>query len=457
MTPLGLYLHVPFCTRRCDYCDFYVVVGRDSEHGRFVARMAEEIASVAERLDLSERAADTIYLGGGTPSLLGPDEIRRLIEACRSAFDLRPGAEVTLEANPEGIDARRLAGWLEAGVNRLSIGVQILSDEGLRRRGRLHTAAGALAAIEGARRAGFANVSADLIAGLPDEIDPTSQPAARTSDPPRRAGSASARDPAGGTRAGGTAGTAGTTRGSFPPAAPSGFPERFVAGVREVLERRPDHLSVYLFETDKDTPLMRAVMDGRERLPDDDDVAEAYRLTLLAAGESGYERYEIASFCLPGRRSRHNVKYWTGEPYLGFGPSAHSFFRGRRFASPRDLDAWLRGEETPRSSAGGRPVMPAADPAAAGSFMLPAGASDYTLEDAERAAREALVLNLRLAEGVDLDRFDDRWGTNARAWVERDLADAVEAGLVTIDGSVLALTAPKGVLLANEVFSRLSR
>jgi oxygen-independent coproporphyrinogen-3 oxidase len=386
---LGLYLHVPFCSRRCDYCDFYVVVGRDEARARFVEAIERQVRAAASRLEGLDRAADTIYVGGGTPSLLAPGEIGRLVAACRGAFDVAKDAEITMEANPEGIDRERLDGWLGAGINRLSVGVQILDDEGLRRRGRLHSAERALGSIPLARDAGFMNVNADLIAGLPES------------------------------RSGGAGGH-------------HGFVGHFARGLRSVLDERPDHLSVYLFETDKETPLMRAVVEGRERLPEDDDVAEAYAAALAATAAAGYEHYEIANFCLEGRRSRHNLKYWTDRPYLGFGPSAHSYFGGRRTSSPRDLDAWIGA-----AGAGGP------EPA------------DYTLPDRESAAREALILNLRLMEGVDLDRFDAKWGTGSRAWIRNGAAEALDAGLITLEGATLKLT-ERGMLLANYVFASLS-
>lgn len=386
MRPLGLYLHVPFCTRRCDYCDFYVVVGREGDAPRFAASMAREIARTASLLAPGEARADSVYLGGGTPSILDPSRIRDLLDACRSSFALEAGAEITLEANPEGIDAARLGGWMEAGVNRLSVGVQTLDDEALRRRGRLHTGEQALGALRAARSAGFVNVGADLIAGLP----------------------------------GGEAGA---------------YPARFREEVRRVLDAEPDHLSVYMLETDKETPLMEAVGAGRVALPSDDEVADAYLAAVEIAASRGYERYEISSFAKPGKRSRHNLKYWTGDPYLGFGPAAHSFYAGRRFASARDLDAFLAAADRARAAIGDL-------------------REDYTLPGPEARAREALVLNLRLTEGVRLEEFDARWGTRAAAWVESDLPDTIEAGLVTFDGSTLRLT-EKGIVLANEVFSRL--
>ncbi len=388
---LGLYLHVPFCRRRCDYCDFYVVVGREEDRDRFVRLMAGRIREGARALEAGELPADTIYLGGGTPSLLTPEQVGVLLAACRDAFRIEDRAEITLEANPEGVAPERLAGWLEAGVNRLSVGIQSLDDAELRDRGRLHTGGEGLSALRAAREAGFGNVAADLIAGLP-------QPAGR-----KREGR---------------------------------YAERAAAAVRRVLEERPDHLSLYMLETDKRTPLMQAVARGAVELPEEDEVAEAYLAAVAAAAEAGYRRYEISSFCLPGRESRHNLKYWRGGAYLGFGPGAHSYFRGRRSATPRDLDLFLRGTEGRGAGAG-------------------EVREEYTL-DPEDAAREAFILNLRLAEGVDLESFDRRWGTRAGRWLERDLDEVFEAGLLVLRDGRVRLT-DKGFLLANEVFTRIAR
>jgi oxygen-independent coproporphyrinogen-3 oxidase len=383
MSLLGLYVHVPFCSRRCDYCDFYVVVGRESERERFARRMADSIAQVSARLPEEDREADTIYLGGGTPSLLDAGHVRLILDACRRAFRIHPAAEVTLEANPEGIDAEILARWLDAGVNRLSVGVQAIQDMTLRQRGRLHTGEEALEAIELARAAGFRNVNADLVAGLP--------------------------------------------AGQGPGSAPDVVSE-VTGSVGAVLARRPDHLSLYLLETDKRTPLMRAVEEGRERLPSGDRVAEAFEAARGILEGAGYEHYEISNFCLPGRRSRHNLKYWTGTPYLGFGPAAFSSYAGRFFSTPGDLDGFLH--ESGREE-------------------------DHTLSGREASAREALILNLRLLEGVDLEAFDRRWGTALGDRVPAEVADLAEAGLVVLDGTRLKLSR-SGVLLANELFERLS-
>ncbi len=380
MTRAGIYVHVPFCTRRCDYCDFYVTVGRGDQIGRYAARLVEEIRSAGERPGEESVIVDSLYLGGGTPSLLSPEQVEGILDACRAGFDVEPGAEVTLEANPEGIDAVRLEGWLESGVNRLSIGLQSTRDATLKARGRLHTGLEGLEAISAAHRAGFDNVGADLIAGLP-----SGEPG----------GSAT---------------------------------EEILESLRSVVARRPEHVSLYLLETDKETPLMAAVREGRIGLPGDDEVAGAYEAACLLLAQAGYEHYEISSFCLPGRRSRHNLKYWTGAPFLGFGPSAFSSRAGRLWSISRDLDAFLGGRSREES---------------------------HTPATVDAVHREALILNLRLLEGVNLAAFDQQRGTSFASSIAGELDDLIEAGCVELDEGTLRLTR-RGLLLANEVFGRIA-
>jgi oxygen-independent coproporphyrinogen-3 oxidase len=389
---LGLYIHVPFCARRCDYCDFYVVVGREEETRRFTSVTSDRIRATGRLLARDELQVDSIYMGGGTPSRLAASQLEELLVACREGFQVARDAEITLEANPEGIEPAALRAWKAAGINRLSIGVQDLDDEVLRRRGRAYTGARAKESIRLAREEGFDNLNVDLIAGLPGGGEPVSrEPHAR----------------------------------------------RLAGVLQGVLEEIPQHLSIYLLETDKQTPLMHAVREGAVALPSPDEVAEAFLAAAEMARDAGYEHYEISNFCLPGKRSRHNLKYWTGEPYLGFGASAHSFFGDRRYATARDLDAYLGQSAGAEFGDGGSGL-------------------DYTLEDREAAAREALILNLRLLEGVDLDRFDRRWRADSRRWVEEDLGEALEAGLLELRKEHLRLT-ERGILLANEVFSRIHR
>ncbi len=377
---IGVYLHIPFCARRCDYCDFFVVVDERPDRGFFdwLRRDLEAAAARAAR----RLGVDTIYLGGGTPSFTPPERIQGLIGACRDLFDVQGSCEVTLEANPEDVTADRLDAWRRAGITRLSLGVQSLADEVLAPRGRLYRGVEAEEAVRLSRAAGFGSLGVDLIAGLPGESV-----------------------------------------------------EGFLDGLRRLAGLGPDHVSIYLLETEqagKDTALARAAREGRARPASDDDAAAMYLGAVDALAATGYRHYEISNFARPGHESRHNLKYWRCEEYLGAGPSAHSLMGGRRFARPSELGRW----ETWVDSGG------------------PIDEGDYTLREAGARAREALVLGLRLVEGVDLDRFAATWSFDPRAEIAQGLREAVEAGLVRLQGPRLALTR-RGLLLANEVFVRL--
>jgi oxygen-independent coproporphyrinogen-3 oxidase len=398
MNPLGLYLHIPFCSRRCDYCDFFVVLGMEDQFQLYVDKLSEDVRAAGAGLAARQLDADTLYIGGGTPSRLQPGQVSQLVKSCRDAFGLGSEAEITLEANPEGIDGKTLEGWLEAGINRLSVGIQSLNDTGLRNRGRLHTGDEALRALGEARAAGFVNINADLIAGLPRARN----------------------------------------RQGF-----NGFAGEILEDLGRVIGLQPDHVSLYLLETDKDVPLMKAAREGRETLPSDDEIADAYESALDLMAGAGYEQYEISSFARGRRKSRHNLKYWRSEPVLGFGPSAHSFFDNRRSSVPRNLDAYM--------------AEPSAEPAPnSGPYEFDGGENrlDHTLGSRIQQVREALTLQLRLIEGVDLDAFDARWKAGTAGWLESDIQEVREAGLVEASQGRLKLTRA-GLLLANEVFQRI--
>ncbi|HET9480762.1 MAG TPA: radical SAM family heme chaperone HemW [Candidatus Polarisedimenticolia bacterium] len=380
---IGIYVHIPFCARRCDYCDFFVQVGRDGE-GRFFEQLARDLTESAARLPAAARRADTIYFGGGTPSYVEPGRIASVIRLCGELFELTPGIEISLEANPESVEPARSSAWLEAGVNRLSLGVQSFADDVLRPRGRLHDAAQAADASRAARSAGFRNLGIDLIAGLPGET-----------------------------------------------------PDSFARGIDSLIELQPDHVSVYLLETaesGKHTSLSRSLADGRERAPGEEAVIAMYEGGVRQLGQAGFEQYEISNFARPARRSRHNLKYWTGAEYLGVGPSAHSLLDGRRIARPAGLAEWVDWMDRART-----------EPAA----------GDLTLPGRDERAREALILALRLLEGVQLDAFAARWGYDPRRTRAAEIQSLIAAGLLGLSGACLRLT-PRGLLLSNEVFVRLS-
>lgn len=285
--PLGLYLHVPFCKDRCTYCSF--VTTRDqSLQAATVGRLAADLRAWGEAL--GHPAVDTLYLGGGTPSLLEPDELSALTSAIREAFDLDPLVEATLEANPGTVDLPWLEGARALGWDRVSFGVQTLDDALLARLGRIHGGAEGLEALDLAARAGFRRRSADLMVGIPGQ------------DLARILGDARA--------------LAGT-------------------GI--------DHLSVYLLDLDKACPLKAEVEAGRAALPSEDAVADAFEALQAELPALGLRPYEISNYAHPGGESRHNLRYWKRRPYLGLGPSAASQIGGFRWTESGVIAAWLEG------------------------------------------------------------------------------------------------------------------
>ena len=283
---IGLYVHVPYCSVRCSYCDFYLVPGRGRRFDEYVAALCGEVEGA--RPPLRGLPADTVHFGGGTPSLLAPPLLGRILQALGSAYSLREGSEVALETNPEDVDRVRLEAWSDLGVNRLTIGVQSLDDRLLTLMRRPHTARRALEALEEARRLPIMSLGADLILGLPDQD-----------------------------------------------------PRDALRGIARVVDSGVDHVSLYLLELHERTRLGREVALGRRQVMDPDLAATVYEDASDLLAERGFEHYEISNFARPGHRSRHNLKYWTDGEYLGFGPSAHSYALGRRWSNPEDLDLYI--------------------------------------------------------------------------------------------------------------------
>ncbi len=289
--PLGLYVHLPFCEAKCSYCHFAIDPRRPGEdrQERYLRALLAEIESVGP----AGLPADTLYLGGGTPTLLALDRLERLFAAVRTRFRVDPRAEVTVEANPRDLDApgyRRLAAL---GVSRLSLGVQALDDGVLGEMGRLHTARDALRAAEDARAGGFASLSIDLILGWPGETA-----------------------------------------------------ARWRRNLEGLAAMAPDHVSLYVLEVEGKTLLSHRARQGRLALPDDDLVAALYEETVAFLAGRRIRRYEISNFARPGFASRHNGKYWDDAPFLGFGMAAHSYRGGRRWWNHEAFGAYCRAVET---------------------------------------------------------------------------------------------------------------
>ncbi|MCM3872531.1 MAG: radical SAM family heme chaperone HemW [Pyrinomonadaceae bacterium] len=285
MSSAGIYIHIPFCRSRCSYCDFATGIYEGTLATSYVDALVKEI--VAWRDVESPAAIDTIYFGGGTPSLLSASQIQIILAAIHTRFVVKAEAdlEVTMEMNPGTVTPALLEEFRRVGVNRASFGAQTFDDRELARLGRSHTAQETRETFTHLRAAGFDNVSFDLIAGLPGQ----------TLDGWKR-------------------------------------------NLDEALGLRPEHLSFYLLEVHEGTPLAEHIRKGMQPQPDDDLAAQMYELMLDRAGAAGYEHYEISNLCLPGFESRHNTKYWTGAPYYGFGCSAHSYDGSlRRWSNERDV------------------------------------------------------------------------------------------------------------------------
>ena len=284
---LGLYIHIPFCRSKCDYCDFYSLAGKEDrmdDYQKALLAHLKETSALASGIPV-----DTVYFGGGTPSYYGEKRLCELLAAIRKDFSLEKGAEISLEANPDSVDVKMLKKLRKAGFNRISMGMQSACPEELKCIHRIHTVDQVDGAVEAARRAGFQNLSLDLIYGLPGQTL-----------------------------------------------------ESWAASLDHALTLKPEHLSCYGLKVEEGTPLAARVEAG-EVLPDDDAQADLYLWTVQRLKEAGFPQYEISNFSRPGRESRHNMRYWLTRPYIGFGPGAHSDFGGRRYSIARDLEGYIGG------------------------------------------------------------------------------------------------------------------
>ena len=380
---LGLYLHIPFCSAICNYCNFNRGLFDAAQKARYVEALIDEIgragiAGGAERAGSEGRGgADTIYFGGGTPSLLDPDDVARIVAACRNAFDVSQDVEVTLEANPETVDEAKLTKFRAAGVNRLSFGVQSFLEPELRRLSRLHTAGRAREALAEAKAAGFDNVSLDLMMWLPGQSV-----------------------------------------------------SQWLESVDAAIAISPDHLSLYLLEVYPNAPLKDEMARAQWSQAPDDDAAAMYLTAMERLEAAGYEQYEISNVARPGRRCRHNLKYWRDGEWAGFGCGAHGTIAGVRMKNVAGTDDYIG-----RMARGESPVAEA-----------------RRLSASERLG-DALFMGLRLTDGIDLEEIARRHG-GVDVWQKHgvELKPFLAAGILKRQGSRLALTR-QGMLVANEVMS----
>ena len=385
---LGVYIQVPFCQTKCTYCNFHTGVVSRERYEPYAAAVCAEIAKSSANADV-----DTVYLGGGTPSLLEPARLAKILDTLRKAFRLVPDAEMTLEADPETITADKASAWVSAGFSRVSMGAQSFNDIELQSAGRMHRQSDIRRANKILRDSGFANISMDLIAGLPHQ-----------------------------------------TRASWNASLDALIGDA-QAEVRVPL--RPEHLSIYMLEIDEDSRLGREAIGGGARyganaIPPDDAIAEFYETACERLADAGYEHYEISNWALPGFRSRHNLKYWRREPYLGFGAGAHSFDGQTRWANVHDSAHYVACLEQGFST---REQVETVTPA--------------------QALEEEFFLGLRELEGIDLARIESLYGGNGLrdrvASLRNRVSDLAWQGLVELDGTRVRL-APDRLTISNEVF-----
>lgn len=374
--PFGLYIHVPFCRVRCSYCDFYMVVDTKGPlRERFIKALCKEI----EASPFKGQKADSLYLGGGTPSLLDTSELEAIYNSAKNTFDLNPDAEITLEANPEDVTPEAAKAWKGIGVNRVSLGVQSTDDGVLKKLMRPHDFAQARLAYDTLRSVEFKNLSLDLIAGLPGKESSTA----------------------------------------------------FRKSLKELASWKPEHLSLYILELHEKAFLTRQIEQGGLALPEDEETAEDYLFACEYSEKAGLPAYEISNFARPGFESRHNSKYWSDTPYIGMGPSAHSYYHdGNRLVrawNEPHIEHYIQSLEI-----GGAP------------------SSDREIISEARRNSDRLIFGLRKTQGVDLIKID------AGFLKEKETAfqEYMALGMLEKQDSLLRLT-PKGRLVSNEVFEKL--
>lgn len=360
----GIYIHIPFCIQKCLYCDFYSITDL-SMRDAFVEALFREIAATKSSLFF-----DSLYIGGGTPSILPPDQIGRIIDRMDGQFHIEASAEITLEVNPGTVTAESLKSYREMGVTRLNIGVQSFQDSVLKWLGRPHSAGMAKDAVSWARSAGFQQIGMDLIYGVP-----------------------------------------GQSR------------QAWLADLRQAISFHPEHLSCYMLTCEPGTPLERMRRRREFEAMADGDILDLFETTVSELSGQGYTFYEISNFArkngnsADANRSRHNQKYWTDAPYLGFGPAAHSYLSPVRYRNHRDIAAY-----TADLTSGALPV------------------AEKEILTMEQQLMEIVFLGLRTAEGISIRRFEEKSGRQFRPLFQEILTDPELTDLITLTPERCALT-----------------
>ena len=392
-TGMALYIHVPFCKTKCPYCDFNTYQGIERLMVPYLEAVTTEI-NLWGRV-LQTPAISSIFFGGGTPSYLTGGYIDRILEASRAAFHVTSDAEITMEANPGDLNRESCHRLIDAGVNRLSIGVQSLDNGLLSLLGRRHDADQAMEAFQTARCGGFANVSLDLMYGLPRQ-----------------------------------------TMGQWE------------STLERLVSQSPSHISLYCLTLEEGTPLQTWVQTGKFPEPDPDLAADMYHYAEDMLEKKGYQHYEISNWCLPGLESHHNMAYWLNQPYLGVGPGAHSSLASYRFWDLSSPVAYIKAVQ---DWAGSNPQPAAVLNEELLNGVLPVDRCEHI--DAETHCSETMFLGLRILEGMDLDKVSADVGCDLAARYRSEIQELIDLGLLEWKDRLLGLT-KSAHLIANQVFTR---
>jgi oxygen-independent coproporphyrinogen-3 oxidase len=407
--PLGIYISVPFCRTKCSYCNFASDVFSRAVFERYVDRVCADVENApqtaAEMGGRLERRVDSIYLGGGTPTVLDAAQLERIFVAVRAQFDVQSDAEVTIECAPGTLTPAMIESLLRCGVNRISLGVQSFVDEEAAAVGRLHKRTTVQEDISRLRAAGITNLNVDLIAGLPHQTS-----------------------------------------------------ESWNFSLAEVIATGVGNVSVYMLEVDEDSRLGRELLAGGTRyhahfVPEEDAIADFYQAACDRLEAAGIAQYEISNFARPGFESRHNLKYWTRQPYFGFGVDAHSML-----FSDRDRHGFSRAKTNPGQEPGFGPRGRDVDAvrfATADSLeqYMGGGRLQTTVISHHASLEESFFLGLRLNRGVSMQKLLARFGTEVVESARATIRELIEAGLMEQRGDLACLT-PRGRMLSNEVFER---
>jgi len=367
-------VHIPFCVKKCPYCDFYSITDTSLKQ-RFISAVISEMNMTCNLPFKS----DTLYIGGGTPSVLETKIITRIIETASSLYKLLPDSEITIEVNPGTVKPEKLREYKDAAVNRISIGAQSFQERNLNFLGRIHTVKDADLTIKWARDAGFDNIGVDLIYGIP-----------------------------------------GQTRKSW------------FCDLEQTVLYEPEHLSCYMLTYEPGTPMERDRQKGLFEPLDEEMVGELFTATVEFLAGKGYAQYEISNFArAKNLRSRHNQKYWSFAPYIGLGPSAHSFIEPRRCWNKASVTAYIKDIEEGRPPIDGQEVL-----------------------SSEQMMTESILLGLRKADGIDVSEFNSRFDENFFKIFEKQIDDFEKKGLIVTNQTSCALTV-KGMLFLNSITSML--